>query len=147
MLYCLKCGKWAYKNHPCPILSLIPLTKECRGIADKLYALGIEPLSVSHFVQPVADSSYKYYITFCIELRKSYPVGILGDLPIKWKWYTETITEDRLPLQVIGYAETFVFDGVLTAEDRVQEIINQFVDYLGTRDAQATKSILTLMYS
>lgn len=147
MLYCLKCGKWAYKNHPCPINSLVPLKKEYRRIADKMYSLGIEILSASWFVSPVTGSLYEYYMHICIELRKDYPINILGDLYTGWKWYTKTITDDRLPLQVIGYSETFVFDGVLTVECRVQEIIKEFENYLGTRYPLPTKSILTLMYS
>lgn len=147
MLRCLKCKKYAYKTHKCSVLSLVPVTHECRIIADMLFDLGVEPLSVAHFVTPVTGSAYEHYIHICIELRKGYPVGILGDLPSKWKWYTETVSEDHIPLQVIGYSETFVFDGVLTVEGRVQEIIKQFEDYLGTREPQSTKAILTLMYS
>lgn len=149
MLYCLKHKVFAYRNHPCPVLSLVPITKECRRIADILYNLGIEPLSVSHFTSPVTDSAYEHYIHICIELRKGYPINILGDLPTSWKFYTETISSDHTPLSllVLGYSETFVWNGFLTVQDRIQEIIKQFEDYLTTFDPDAVRSVITLMYS
>lgn len=82
-------------------MSLVPVTYECRTIADKLFELGVEPLSVAHFTQLVVGSDCKYIINIHIELRHSYPVGILGDLPIKWRWYKETISEDRTPLAIL----------------------------------------------
>lgn len=149
MLRCLKCKKYAYKTHKCPVLTLVPVTHECRTIADMLFDLGIEPLSVAHFTTPVTDSLYEHYITFCLELRKGYPTTILGDLPSQWNFHTETISGDHTPLSllILGYSETFVFDGELTVESRVQEIIKEFEGYLGTRDKQAIKSILMLMGS
>jgi hypothetical protein len=149
-LYCLKHKVYAYRNrHKCSPLSLVPVTRKCRTIADRLWDLGIEPLSVAHFTQLVVGSKYKHIININIELRHSYPVDILGNLPIKWRWFTETISEDHtpLPLQVLAYYETYSYDGVKSVDERVQEIINEFVQYLDTfRDPQATKSILTLMY-
>jgi len=145
VLRCLKCKKYAYKTHKCSVLSLVPVTHECRIIADMLFDLGVEPLSAAHFVTPVTDSVYKYYIHICIELRRDYPTNILGDLPTGWIHYTQTVSEDHIPLQVIGYSETFAFDGVLTVEGRVQEIVSTFEDYLGTFDPQSFKSVLTLM--
>lgn len=121
--------------------------KECRGIPDRLYALGIEPLSVAHFTSPVTDSVYKHYISLCIELRKGYPVSILGDLYTGWKFYTETITDDKLPLLVLGYTETFVYEGGQSVEERVIEIIKQFENYLGTFEPQSVRAILMLMDS
>lgn len=148
-LYCLKCKKYAYRNHKCDILSLVPVTRRCRNLADRLYDMGIEPLSVAHFTQNVVGSDYKHIINIHIELRHSYPVGILGDLSIKWRWFTETISNDRTPLAIpiLAYYETYCYDGVKSVDDRVQEVIDEFVEYLDTtRDPQSTKSILTLMY-
>ncbi|NMM65530.1 hypothetical protein HBE96_23415 [Clostridium sp. P21] len=97
----------------------------------------------------MVGSEYKYIISIHIELRHSYPVDILGDLPIKWRWFTETISEDHTPLSipVLTYYETYCYDGVKSVDDRVKQVIDGFVDYLDTfRDPQATKSILMLMY-
>lgn len=108
MLYCLSCKKYAYKAHKCSIMSLVPITHKCRTIADKLYDLGVEPLSVSHFTTPVVGSAYEHYINICIELRKDYPSNILGDFSVGWVIHTETVSEDHTPLLVIGYSETYV---------------------------------------
>lgn len=150
-LYCLKCKKYAYRNrHKCDVLSLVPVTRRCKTLADKLYEMGIEPLSVAQFTQNVVGSQDRYIINVNIELRHSYPLGILGDLPIKWMYYTETCSSDSTPLAipVLAYYETYCYYKVKTVDDRVQEIIDEFVQYLDTTcDSQATKSVLTLMYS
>jgi len=149
-LYCLKCKKYAYHNHKCDILSLVPVTRRCRNLADKLYSMGIEPLSVAHFTQLVVGSDNKYIINVCIELRHRYPVDILGGLPIKWRLYTETCSSDctQLVIPVLAYYETYCFDGAKSVDERVQEIIDGFGQYLDTTcDPQATKSVLMLMYS
>lgn len=148
-LYCLACGKYAYRNrHKCDILSLVPVTRRCRNLADKLFELGIEPLSVAHFTQLAVGSDYKYIINVLIELRHSYPVDILGDsLPIKWRWYSETSSDDRTPLliPILAYYETYCYDGVKSVDDRVQEIIKQFENHLDTAyDPQSIKAVLKL---
>jgi hypothetical protein len=146
MLYCPKHKVIVYKNkHRCPINSLVSLSKDCRGIADKLYALGIEMLSISHYTHPVADSYYEHYIYITIELAKVYSTSILGDLYNGWEWFTESssITDD--PLLVLSYSETFVWLCELSVDERVQEIIKEFEDYLDTtRDVNATRAVLKL---
>lgn len=148
-LYCLRCRKYAYHSHKCDILSLVPVTRRCRTLADTLYSMGIEPLSVAHFTQNVVGSKDRYIINIVIELRHSYPTSILGDLPIKWRIYTETSSDDRtkLAIPILAYYETYCFDGVKSADMRVQEVIDEFIQYLSTRDAESTKSVITLMYS
>ena len=150
MLRCLKLKVFAYKNHKCNLRSLVPVTYECRYLADRLYSLGIEPLCVAHFTQLVNGSDCKYIINVHIELKHSYPLDILGDsLPIKWRWYNETISSDRTPLviPILAYYETYCYDGIKSVDDRVKEIIDEFVQYLDTTcDPQATKSVLMFMY-
>ncbi|NMM62286.1 hypothetical protein HBE96_06215 [Clostridium sp. P21] len=129
-------------------MELTTIKKECKGIADGLYDLvGIGPLSTAHFVTPVAESQIEYYINVYLDLPRDYPIKVLGDLPIGWVIHTETVSEDHLPILVIGYNETFVYTGGLTADDRAKEIIKQFENYIRSKDAQAVKSVLTLMYS
>lgn len=129
-------------------MELITIKKECKGIADGLYDLvGIGPLSVAHFVTAVAGATNKYYINIYLDLPRDYPIDVLGDMPIGWVIHTETISEDHLPILVIGYNETFVYTGRLTAADRAKEIIKEFEEYIRSKDPLAIKSILTLMYS
>lgn len=147
MLYCMKCRKYAYKTHPCPINSLIPLKKECRGIADKMHSLGLELLSAAWFVCPVQDSTYEHTIIIDIELQRTSPETLLPTLPKNWKWYTQTVTGEHLHLSVLGYSEQFVFLGVETIKERIKQIIDKFISYLDTRDPESFRAILTLMYS
>jgi hypothetical protein len=69
---------------------------------------------------------------------------LLGDFPTDWVWYTQTVTDDHLPLMVLGYSETYVWSGVLTVEDRVQHIIKEFEAHLYTRDIEAVRAIMLL---
>jgi|GEM_PF-6106362 len=149
-LYCLKCKVYAYHNHKCNVLSLIPVTRKCRTLADKLYELNIEPFGVAHFTQKVNGSENKYIINVIVELRYSYQIEILGTLLAKWRIYTETYSDDRTPLAIpiLAYYETYCFDGVKTVDMRVQEVIDEFVQYLNdTYDADGINSVLTFMYS
>lgn len=149
-LYCLKHKVYAYRNrHKCDILSLVPVTRRCRNLADKLFELGIEPLTVAHFSQLVVGSKNKYIINVHIELRHSYPLDILGDLPIKWKYYTKTSSDDHTPLAIpiLAYYETYCYDEVKSVDMRVQEIIDGFIQYLDDNyDSQGIKSVLIFMY-
>lgn len=148
-LYCPIHRVFASKRHRCDALKLITITKECKAIADSMYDLmdDIGPLSVAHFITPIIGESNKYYINVYIDLPKDYPIKILGDLPIGWVIHTETVSEDRLSLLVIGYNETFIYEWGKTVDDRVKEIINEFEDYLGTMDIDAVKAILMLIDS
>lgn len=148
-LYCPIHRVFASKRHRCDALKLVTITKECKGIADSLYDLISDcgPLSVAHFIIPVVGVLNKFYINLYIDLPKDYPIKILGDLPIGWVIHTETVSEDRLPLLVIGYNETFIYEGVKTASERAKEIIRQFEDYIRSKDTLAIQSILTLIYS
>lgn len=119
-----------------------------RGVADKLYnLLGNEMLSASCFVYPVDGSIYDHTIIIDIEFRRQISTMILGDFSIGWKWHTQTVTDDHLPLMALGYSEPYVWSGVLTVEDRVQQIIKEFQAHLDTRDIEAVRAILTLMDS
>lgn len=148
-LYCPIHKVFANKRHRCDALKLITITKECKGIADSLYDLISDcgPLSVAHFVTPVTGVLNKFYINLYIDLPKDYPIKLLGDLPVGWVIHTETISSDHTKLLVIGYNETFLSSGELTADDRTKEIIKQFENYIREKDTLAIKSILTLMYS
>lgn len=140
-LYCLKCGVWAYKTHKCNIMTLVPLTPECVGLANKMYALGLELLSAGCFVTQVVDSLYDHRITFDVELKHQIP-PILA-LPPKWSYYTEIIGTD-FQISVIGYSELYTWDGVNSPSERCQQIADDFSVYLSTLDKIALEAVLTL---
>lgn len=143
-LFCLACGVYSYRNvHKCstPISSLIPLSPVCKGIALKLYHLGLEPLSAGCFVTPVPESLYDHRITFDIEFRDEIP-PILA-LPAGWSYYTQIVGTD-FQISVIGYSEVYTWDGVRSPSNRCQEVAELFVEYLSSLDKAALDAIKTL---
>lgn len=150
-LYCLACKKYHHHNyHKCDVLSLVPVTRRCRTLADRLYSMGIDLFGVAHFSQKVVGSENKYVINVIIELKQITQIGILGDnFPIKWKVHTETYSSDRtkLVVPILAYYETYLYDGGKSADERTQEVIDEFIKYLENYDPDGVKSIITLMYS
>lgn len=151
MLYCPIHKVYASKRHQCDARKLVTISKECKGIVDRLFDLvgtGVGALSAAHFITPVVGTNCEYYINVYIDLSKDYPIKLLGDFPIGWVVHTETISSDHTKLLVIAYNEIFHYNGVKTVNDRVKEIIKEFEYYLDTHyDPQAIKSVLKLMYS
>lgn len=149
-LYCLTCRKYHHSNYnKCNVLSLVPVTRRCKKLADKLYELCIEPLGVGHFTQLVNGSEDKYIINVIAELQPRYTLNMLSELPIPWRIYTETYSSDRTPLAVpvLAYYETYCYDGIKTVDDRVTEVIDEFIQYLEEHyDAAGIKSVLTFMF-
>ncbi len=147
-LYCPIHRVFASKRHRCDARKLITITKECKGIVDRLFDLvgiSVGPLSAAHFITPVVEASNEYYINVYIDLNKDFPIKLLGDFPIGWVTHTETVSEDHLPILVIAYNETFHYVGVKTADVRVREIIKQFETHLDTHyDPQSIKAVLKL---
>lgn len=150
-LYCLKCRKYHHSNnHKCDVLSLIPVTRKCKKLADTLFELSVEPFSVCHFTYPVTGSENRYVINVIVELQPRYPIDILSDLPIRWRIYTETYSSDRTPLTVpiLAYYENYYYDGAKTVDDRITEVLNDFIEYLEEHyDADAIRAVTTLMFS
>lgn len=148
-LYCLKCRKYHHHNYnKCDILSFVPVTRRCRTLADKLFELSIEPLGVAHFTQKVVGSENKYIINVIVELRSIAQIELLGTLLAKWRVYTETYSSDRtqLVVPILAYYETYCCDGIKSVDNRVQEVIDKFVQFLSNNfDADGLKSVYMLM--
>ena len=148
-LYCLKCRVWAYRNHndACPLKGVIPLKRGMHGIVNRLTDIGLCVSSGNWATFPIEDSHYSHSIVININFRHQFQPAILGDLPVGWKWYTETTSEDHTPLMVVIYSETFTWSGSQTVEERVIQIIREFETYLDTLDKDAIAAIMTFMYS
>lgn len=144
MLYCLTCKKQAYKNHKCDIMSLVAITKDCKGIADRLYELDIEIISASCFVYKATATTSTIIID--INLKKDSLIGLLGDLPKGWETYTEIVSADhlKLPIIILGYTETVENTRV---DAQIKQITRGFEEFLQGFDPQSIKSVATLMYS
>lgn len=145
-LYCLKCKRFAYRNHnsDCTIRDVIPITKDMRGIADRLHRLSFEMLSARCFKHPVTESLYEHTIIVDIEFRHEYSTTILWDMPKGWKWFTE-VAGIGWPMMALSYSETFICLGFLSVEERIKEITDEFEAYLDTLDNDALRAIRLLM--
>lgn len=147
MFYCVKCHKRATKRHKCNPLSYISITPDMRCIVDRMVDdLGFKVYSSVSYVENV-DRSFLHKIELEIEFRYDYNELILQSMPIGWSWYKFDVRDGAIWLSGLRYSEDYLWTGEVTVTDRVQEIIKSFEDYLGTFDPQATKSIITLMYS
>lgn len=68
-LYCLACKKYAYRNrHKCDILSLVPVTRQCRTLADKLWDLGV---NVNIKMLKSSNMKMHKYLIVTVELLSS----------------------------------------------------------------------------
>ncbi|WP_210166151.1 hypothetical protein [Desulfitobacterium hafniense] len=125
-------------------MSLVAITKDCKGIADGLYDLGIEIISASSFTYRAGSTNST--ISIDINLKKDSLIGLLGDFPAGWEIYTEMVSADRLrlPIVILGYSET-VENTMVDA--RIVQVTGEFERFLQGFDPQAIKSVATLKYS
>jgi len=79
-----------------------------------------------------------------VEFKRQYFSTVLGDLPTNWTFYTETVTDDHWPVMILGYSESYVWLGFETVEERVQQIVTEFIRYLNTRDRTGLAAIMML---
>ncbi len=95
------------------------------------------------------ENLHSWVDIYSVELQPRYTLNILENLPAKWRIYTETCSSDRTPLTipVLAYYENYYCDGAKTADERTQEVIDEFVQYFEENyDAAGIKSVITLMY-
>jgi hypothetical protein len=103
-LYCLKHKVYAYRNHKCSPLTLVPVKRQCRYIADKLYGMGIQPLSVAHFTHPVVGSENKHTSTIWGSLCVIY------GLQIKDKIIPKSYVEQSFEEVLLEYEVVYAYD-------------------------------------
>jgi hypothetical protein len=123
---------------------IIPVTKDMIPVANRLYDLGFKVMSASVFSQQVQGSLYDYRITAEVEFKQQYWESILGELPTRWRYYTETSSLDHFPISVLSYCEVYVWLGFESVEQRIEQIIGDLVSYLDTRDKAALQAIMIL---
>ena len=78
-LYCPECKTWVYdrSKHKCPIKQLCVVDKEMRGIADRLWAMGVEILMAGSSINLVEASINTYRISLSIDFRDTINEWIL----------------------------------------------------------------------
>ncbi|NMM62742.1 hypothetical protein HBE96_08540 [Clostridium sp. P21] len=117
-----------------------------RFIVDTMNDLGLELMSAVSYVENI-DRSFSHKLELELEFRYEYNEAILQAMPDGWNWYKFSVKDGKVWLSGLRYIEEYVWTGAETVTDRLNHIIKEFENYLGTRDTQATKSILMLMGS
>ena len=145
-LYCMDCKEWVYDkdSHECPINHWVVADEIMIGIADRLYERGITPMTAL-WTSTELETDYKYLLTLQIDIGRRISEMVLGELPENWKYHWETVSPDRSELHMLGYTEHWYNLGFEVVDERLETIIKEFEFFLDTRDAGATKAIITLL--
>jgi hypothetical protein len=149
-LYCMECRQFVPVRdaHDCPSEYFAAVDREMVGIVDRLYRMGITPMIAVWSAIDMGDvKDFEYLLTVKVDIGRRICEAVLGELPAGWKYHWETVTADRSELHMIACVEhwyDFGFEGE-SAENRVNELIKQFENYLDTRDCEAVRALLLLM--
>ena len=149
-LYCMECRQFVPVRdaHDCPSEYFAAVDREMVGIVDRLYKMGITPMIAVWSAIDMGDvKDCEYLLTVKVDIGRRICEAVLGELPAGWKYHWETVTPDRSELHMIACVEhwyNFGFEGE-SAENRVNELIKQFENYLDTRDCEAVRALLLLM--
>lgn len=149
-LYCMECREFVpvRDEHECPSEYFAAVDREMAGIVDRLYRMGITPMiAVWSAIELGNVKDFEYLLTVKVDIGRRIREAVLGELPAGWLYHWETVTPDRSELHMIAYVEhwyNFGFDGE-SVENRINELIKQFENYLDTRDCEAVKALLLLL--
>jgi hypothetical protein len=149
-LYCMECREFVpvRDEHECPSEYFAAVDREMAGIVDRLYRMGITPMiAVWSAIELGNVKDFEYLLTVKVDIGRRICEAVLGELPAGWLYHWETVTPDRSELHMIAYVEhwyNFGFDGE-SVENRINELIKQFENYLDTRDCEAVKALLLLL--
>jgi hypothetical protein len=149
-LYCMECREFVpvRDDHDCPSEYFAAVDREMVGIVDRLYKMGITPMIAVWSAIDMGDvEDFEYLLTVKVDIGRRICEAVLGELPAGWQYHWETVTADRSELHMIACVEhwyNFGFEGE-SAENRVNELIKQFEEFLDTRDCEAVRALLLLM--
>lgn len=146
-MYCLKCRDWIddWGEHGCPSGYWVVTDKEMVGIAERLYSMGITPMTAIWTATELSTrKDYEYLLALKIDIGRRINEAILGELPKNWQYFWQTVTPDRSELHMLAYTERWYNFGFESVNERIEEIIKEFEEYLETRDADAVKALLLL---
>lgn len=146
-LYCMDCRQWVIDkdSHECPINHWVVADELMIGIADKLFAMGIVPMTAIWTATELGEvKDYEYLLSVKVDISERISEAILGELPIGWRYYWNTVSPDRSELHMLAYTERWYNFGFDSVVDRVEELIKEFESYLDTRDSEAVKALLLL---
>lgn len=149
-LYCMKCREWLYdsSNHECADKILAVVDPDLRGIANRLYDMGIEPLTAMTSIMEVDKDSLLYKVNIMIDLGRRISEQVLGELPAGWTYLWETVSADHSEIYLINFFDYWRWIGFEpddTVEGFVGERIKEFERFLESKDCQAVRAIMTLL--
>lgn len=146
-MYCLKCKEWVddWAMHDCPSGYWIVVDEEMVGIAERLHSMGITPLTAIWVATEMgAWDDYRYQISIKIDVGGRISEAILGELPSGWHYFWETAPPIKVSMHMIAFVEQWYNLGFETKEERINEVIRGFEEFLDTRDPEAVKAIMLL---
>lgn len=146
-LYCLKCGAMVNKKHNPDCLEIISVKRECKGIVDRLYSLGLRPTR-AHWYNNLVNDTLEHKLQIYIEIKNQFPYEVLGDIPAGWVWYTHTVTpDDDSPITILAYVETYVWWGSESITQRIKRILKDLEEHLDTIDKEGFQAVITFVCS
>lgn len=144
MLYCLKHKKWSYRNHPCPINSLISVTKNMLPVALKVDSIGLQVASAFCLTETHREPYKHTLVEAVVYFKHIYPEVLLQDFPSGW-YLTDYITlEHKAICSCIVYESEYVDTGAMSLDRTVESVINDLLDYLDTKDKAGLRAIMLL---
>jgi hypothetical protein len=146
--YCMECKEWIEDSdtHKCSKDSWVLADKEMVGIADRLYSMGIVPTTAMWVATELGTAKdHEYFLTLEINLRRRINESVLDKLPEGWKFHWETVTPDQSPVKMLAYTGRWINVGLKSLDERIAELIQEFEEFLDSKDSEAIKAVLLLM--
>jgi|GEM_PF-3852244 len=141
MLYCLKCKKWAYRNHPCPINSLISVTKNMLPVALKVDSIGLQ---VASAFCSTDTHNHHTLVEAGVYFKCLYPEMLLQDLPSGWYWTDYITLEHKAICSCLSYEAAYVDTGAMSLVQTIESVIDDLICYLDARDKDGLRAIMLL---
>jgi len=147
-MFCVQCKDWIdgdWSEHSCPSEYWVVADKEMVGIANRLYSMGITPLTAIWTATELGEvEDYEYQLTIKIDIGSRISEAVLGELPKGWHYFWSTAPPIQVEMHLIAYVEHWYNFGFETAKEHIDAEIKRFEEFLDTRDAAATKALLLL---
>jgi hypothetical protein len=142
--YCMKCRDWVKDavNHECSIRYRALIDHNMAGIVDRLYNLGIVPMTVIFDLNSASNTPGVYRLSIHIDLDECLKCEVLGALPEGWEYCWESGVGSRI--HVLSFTDYRSYTGVEDAEKRVSAVIKEFEEFLDDRDAEGVRSLILL---
>lgn len=127
-------------SHECPDKTFTLVDEIMSGVVDRLYNLGIEPLTAMWSAYEISTRFEMFRCNATVELESSVYVEVLGDLPVNWHYFRVGGSK----VVALEFADLECWNSYDKAKDKVLEVIKGFEKFLNGRDLEGTKAVLRL---